>query len=103
MSMSKTGNYNMDPSIQHFVENFNAYITPTKFSFKEVKAVAVALGNEQLQTVEHPAVSINMSLTDFEKICHKLYRLYEEEEMRMRDEETYNLWMRYRVYAELKR
>lgn len=102
------GKLSMSEQQQHFTSKFQAYTSPCKHTFKEVRgAHVVQVGSQDvigpLTVVEQEGVQINMSMTQYNNLCSMLYRMHEEEVARMSDPEVFNLWMRYRTYMELKR
>ena len=97
---------------KYFLKRYDAYITSTISTFHRVQGtmpVPSSIGTHQnrlygpLQVIEEPGVQVTMNRREFEKICRKLYELDHEEMMRSRDTQLYELWLKYRMWMDLKR
>lgn len=94
----------LDKSIEEsfFIKQFDAYIAPSKHTLRAVNSPPT--GNTDYLTVtQDEGVQINMSRENFERICKRLHASYEDELLRTLDEESLNLYMRYKTYVELKK
>lgn len=84
-----------------FVKQFNAYVSPSKQTFKEVVEPNTTNPMENLRVVEQPGVTINMSKVDYEIMCKKLNDCYEDEYLRTLNPQAFDLWMAYQTYVQL--
>jgi len=84
------------------VDEYQTYTIPSKHTLRSVTK-PLAGSQDYLTISEVEGVQISMSKENYQKMCHKLYQLHREEEQRMENPKTFELWMGYKTYMELTR
>lgn len=95
------GHRDLTDEQRFFVKQFNAYVAPSKNSFKEVIDPKTNSSMDHLKVVNEPGVSINMPKKDYEILCKRINDSYEEEYLRTMNPQAFELWMKYQTYINL--